>query len=89
MLYKIKNRREGDLTMPAPHPAGLRMLSATLADRAQPRSLMDEVVGYRFAPIVPPIKRPWGQLVALAMVYGVSLVGFCVLVLIVAEASNG
>lgn len=66
--------------MPAPHPAGLRLLSANLAERAHPRSLMDEVVGYRFAPTVPPIKRPWGQLLALAMVYGVSLVGFCVLV---------
>lgn len=75
--------------MPAPHPAGLRMLSATLADRAQPRSLMDDVVGYRFAPTVPPMKRPWGKLIALAMVYAVGLVGFCVLVLIVAEASNG
>ena len=75
--------------MPAPHPTGLRMLSANLADRAQPRSLMDDVVGYRFAPTVPPMKRPWGQLLALAMVYGVGLGGFCALVLIVAEASNG
>lgn len=75
--------------MPAPHPAGLRLLSANLAERAHPRSLMDEVVGYHFAPTAPPIKRPWGQLVALAMVYGVGLVGFIALALIVAEASNG
>lgn len=75
--------------MPAPHPAGLRMLSATLADRAQPRSLMDDVVGYRFAPTVPPMKRPWGQLFLWTVGFGMSLVGFCVLVLIVAEASRG
>lgn len=75
--------------MPAPHPAGLRMLSANLAERAKPRSLMDDVVGYHFAPIAPPIKRPWGQLLATAMVFAIGLVGFCVLVLIVAEASNG
>lgn len=71
------------------HSAGLRLLSAILAERAEPRSMMDDVVEYRFAPTVPPMKRPWGQLLALAMVYGVGLAGFCVLVLIVAEASRG
>lgn len=75
--------------MPAPHPAGLRMLSANLAERARPRSLMDDVVGYNFAPTVPPMKRTWGKLIATGLVFAVGLVGFCVLVLIVAEASRG
>lgn len=71
--------------MPAPHPAGLRMLSANLADRSRPRSLMDDVVGYHFAPTVPPLKRPWGKLIALAMVYAVGLVGFCTGAAIIGE----
>lgn len=71
------------------HSAGLRLLSAILAERAEPRSMMDDVVEYRFAPTVPPIKRPWGKLVLWTVGFGMSLVGFIALVLIVAEASNG
>ena len=80
--------------MPAPHPAGLAMHPTTTratalhmfyAERTDAMNARDPVL----APLAPPMTRPWGQLFLWTVGFGMSLVGFCVLVLIVAEASNG